>query len=144
MESIIGLAAALSAALFAGGALYVSLVEHPARKSDPVANGRRQFYLSYHFAAPRQASLAAICFVTAWIASLLSHRWSFAVGGTLVGAVIPYTLLVMMPTNHRITGGETMNADETFLTLRHWGRLHWVRTALGIAGLLIILAYDMH
>jgi hypothetical protein len=143
VEATLRLLAEISAALFAGGALYVSLAEHPARIADP-ANARREFQLSYRRAAPWQASLAAICFLTAVLASLLGGSWKIAIGGLAVGAVIPFTLLIMLPTNHRIVGDAVLSSDETVALMRHWGRLHWVRSVLGVVGLFILLAYDMH
>ena len=136
-------AAVLSAALFTGGALYVSVAEHPARMADP-ATARREFQHSYPRAAPWQASCAGICLLTAVLAALMTHAWPIAIGGIAVGAVIPFTLLVMLGTNHRILDEKSeLNLNETTALLRSWGRLHWVRSILGLIGLLIILAYDV-
>jgi hypothetical protein len=143
MVPMLRFGAVLSAALFTGGALYVSLAEHPARMADPVT-ARREFQHSYPRAAPWQASFAGICFLTAVLAALLTHAWPIAIGGIAVGAVIPFTLLVMMGTNHRILDEKSeLNLNEATALLRSWGRLHWVRSILGLVGLIIMLANDV-
>ncbi len=56
----------------------------------------------------------------------------------LVGAVIffanwPFTLLIIMPVNHRVLAIEPENANaDTRALIVHWGRLHAVRGLLGL------------
>ena len=73
------------------------------------------------------------------LASLLTREWSWAAGGVLVGLAMPFTLLVIMPTNHLLLHGAPSEADAASLVAR-WGRLHWVRSLLGPAGLLLLAA----
>ncbi len=103
--------ATASAAFFAGAALYVSIVEHPARMKAGVAVALAEFRPSYKRAAPVQASAAAICLVSSVSVSLLTWEWPWALGGLLVGAAIPFTLLAIMPTNRRLL--------DTAATLEH-------------------------
>ena len=111
--------ATLCAALFTGGALYVSLVEHPARMADMVI-ALREFRHSYRRAAPWQASTAVICFLTAVLLSALTTEWWWAIGGLTVGAVVPFTLLVMLPTNnHLLDEKARLNPDEATSVLEH-------------------------
>jgi hypothetical protein len=131
--------ATLSAAFFAGGATYVSLAEHPARMADP-AIAIRQFQLSYPRAARWQASMAAACLITALLAASVGAGWWCALGGVAVGAAIPFTLIVMMPINHRLLDSTIpLSSAEATILLVRWGRLHWVRSLLGVVGLLILL-----
>jgi hypothetical protein len=60
MEPMLKVIATLCAALFTGGALDISLVEHPVRMAD-MAIPLREFRHSYRRAAPWQASTAVIC-----------------------------------------------------------------------------------
>jgi hypothetical protein len=59
MEPILKVIATLCAALFTGGALYISLVEHPARMAD-VTIALREFRDSYKRTAPWQDSTVVI------------------------------------------------------------------------------------
>src|SRR5262249_3434191 len=54
------LSATICAALFAGAAVYVTLVEHPARMTTGPAEALRQWRPSYHRATVMQASLAVL------------------------------------------------------------------------------------
>jgi hypothetical protein len=58
MEPMLKVIATLCAALFTGGALYVSLVEHPVRMAD-MAIALREFRHSYRRAAPWHVSAAS-------------------------------------------------------------------------------------
>ena len=127
-----------STLLFALWALYISLVEHPARISAGPAAGLAQWRPSYARAAPWQAGAAALALVSGLAAWILSGRWAWGAAGMLVGAAIPFTLIAVMPTNRRLHDLTTPAAEAAEL-LHHWGRLHWVRTVLGLLALLILV-----
>ena len=118
---ILELAALLCTGLFAGAATYVSLVEHPARLAGGPVLAIAEFRPSYRRGAVMQASLA--------------------VGGclTAVAALIPFTLIVILPTNKRLLdAGLAPGSPETAALLARWGRLHAVRSAVsGVAFLLL-------
>lgn len=63
------------------------------------------------------------------------------VGSVLLGAVVPFTLLVILPTNRRLLA-PTLDPDsiEAAALLRRWGRPHAVRSVLsGLAfGILLV------
>jgi hypothetical protein len=127
-----------STLLFALWALYISLVEHPARISAGPGAGLAQWRPSYARAAPWQAGAAALSFLSGLAASLVSGRWVWGAAGVLIGAAVPFTLLAVMPTNRRLEDPATPPAEAAAL-LRQWGRLHWVRTLLGLLALLILV-----
>jgi Domain of unknown function (DUF1772) len=122
-----------STALFFGAAVYISLVEHPARLEAGVDVALRQFPHSYRRAARLQASLAVIgslAGVAAWL--LGSSAW-WAVAAVLLFAVVPLTLLVIFPTNKRLHDPGLQATDPAALSLlMHWGTLHWLRTGLSL------------
>jgi len=125
------------AVVFAAWALYVSLVEHPARLSiDPVA-AVAQFRASYRLAALYQASFAALGLTAGVIASATSGDTVWAIGGVVVGTAIPFTLIVIGPTNRRLLGTDHVGENARHL-LVHWGRLHWVRSVLGILAVAVL------
>ncbi len=139
MELALEWLATLSAAVFAGGALYVSVVEHPARMKAGVAVAVAEFREMYRRAAPWQASAAAFSLVSGMLMAWMTGQWRWGLGG-LLGASIPFTLIVMMPTTRRLLGASPPEGDEAATLLNQWGRLHWVRSILGTLGLVVLLS----
>jgi hypothetical protein len=135
--------ALLCAGLFAGAAVYITLVEHPARLECGVAVALAEFRPSYRRAAAMQAALAAIGSLTAVAAWALGRDVPVLVAGLLLGAAIPFTLLVVLPTNKRLLDPalEAHSADAGSLLLR-WGRLHAVRSAVSTVAF-VLLALDL-
>jgi anthrone oxygenase-like protein len=133
--------ATVAAALFAGAAIYVSLVEHPARERSSVEVALAEFGPSYRRAAIMQGSLAlvgGIAGITRW-AMLGGTGW--LAGGALLAALIPYTLLFMLPTTKRLLDPLlAARRDEAVALLCRWGRLHSVRALAGGIALGILLA----
>lgn len=136
--------ATLATALFAGAALYVTLVEHPARLQCPMEIALAEWRPSYKRATVMQASLAVLGMVLAVAAWLAGAGLPWLVGGILLGAVVPFTLVVMWPTNKRLEDSALDASGEGARDLlQRWGRLHAVRTALGLAALLVMLAHQL-
>jgi hypothetical protein len=132
--------ATLSAGLFAGAAIYINLVEHPARMECGNELAIREFAPSYHRATVVQVSLAVVGFLTA-VAVWLTHGplW-WLVGGILLVAVIPFTLLVIFPTNRKVLDPSLdKNSELASVLLVRWGRLHAVRSFLSLLAFLIFL-----
>ena len=100
--SFLQLIATLCAAIFAGAALYINVVEHPARMSCGAEAAFNEWAPSYQRATWMQAPLAIIGFVCAVIAWYTGSGVQWLVGGVLLGLVVPFTLLVIMPTNKRL------------------------------------------
>jgi uncharacterized membrane protein len=132
--------AALCSALFAGAALYINAVEHPARMSCEVQAALAEWSPSYRRATWTQAPLAVVGFACALIAWLAGSSVWWLIGGVSLGLVVPFTLVVIMPTNRRLHGGSGENAQETRKLLDKWNRLHAVRTVLGLVALVVFLA----
>jgi len=125
--------ATLSAGLFAGAAIYINLVEHPARIECGTDLAIKEFAPSYRRATIMQASLACIGFLMATAAWLTSGSFWWLVGGTILVAVIPFTLLVILPTNKKLLDPSLgKNSELATALLTRWGRLHAVRSLLGL------------
>jgi hypothetical protein len=140
MENVLKLLALLSSGMFAGAALYLTTVEHPARMSVGACAALQEFRPSYKRAAPQQAALAIVCFLCGATLTVLTQRWLWLVGGSLVGAVVPVTLLFIMPTNRLLLDERKQLGAQTLEPLlAKWARLHAVRTALSLAGFLVLL-----
>jgi hypothetical protein len=138
---ILGMLATLSAGLFAGAALYINLVEHPARMECGTALAVTEFAPSYRRAAVMQGTLGAVGFLGASAAWLTGHSRWWLVGGIVLLAVIPFTLLVIFRTNKQILDSALdKNSELAARLLTRWGRLHAVRSILGLISFLIFIS----
>lgn len=133
MSSAPELVAASSAFLFAGASIYISLVEHPARLSIDTRCAALQWAPSYKRATYMQASLALISVVAGVTTWILTGGAVWLVAAILIGLVVPFTFLVIMPTNHELLKpGRDLSGPETRHLLERWGLLHWVRSLLSL------------
>ena len=132
--------ATICAGLFAGASVYITFVEHPARLECGTELAATEFGPSYRRASWMQASLAAVGFLTALVAAFQRHALPVLVGGVLLGAVIPFTLLVILPINQRLLAPDLdRSSEQAAELLDSWGRLHAVRSVLGVASFGILL-----
>jgi hypothetical protein len=137
---ILAALATIWAGLFAGAALYVTAVEHPARLSCGPALALREFAPSYRRGTKLQASLAVVGLLLSVGGWYQTRALLVLIGGLVLGAVVPFTLLVIFPTNHRLLDPMLVaDSPEAGSLLRRWGHLHAVRTVLGILAFLILL-----
>ena len=137
--------ALLTASVFAGAALYINLVEHPARMTLDTKSAATEWAPSYARATWMQAPLALLSFVAGLGSWLMGGRVGWLFGALLIGAVVPVTFLVIMPTNRALLAeGRDLGSDETRALLTRWVRLHGVRTVLSLAAaiLYVYLALD--
>ena len=130
----------LCAGLFAGAAVYITAVEHPARLSCGTELAIREFAPSYHRATMMQVPLALSgCVAGVSSAWLLGDAW-VALGAILLGGVVPFTLLVILPTNKQLVDPALEpHGERASLLLVRWGRLHAVRSLSSTAAFLIFL-----
>lgn len=131
---------ALCAGIFAGAAIYITAVEHPARLSCGTEVALRQFAPSYHRATMMQVPLALSgCLSGLSSAWLLGDAW-VALGAILLGGVVPFTLVVILPTNqHLVDPALEPHGERARVLLVRWGRLHAVRSFASSAAFLIFL-----
>jgi Domain of unknown function (DUF1772) len=140
MRQIAEFIAVLSCALFSGAAVYITLVEHPARMQCGVELAATEFAPSYRRATVMQATCAALgllASIAAWLAG--ATIW-WLVAGVLLGAVIPFTLIAILPTNKRLLDPTLdKRSAEAERLLARWGGLHAVRSVLSSVALLLFL-----
>ena len=94
MPDLVGIVATLAASLFAGAAIYINLVEHPARLACGTELAARQFAPSYKRATVMQVSLALVATLAGLGQWLSGAGIAWLAGALLIFAVIPFTLIV--------------------------------------------------
>lgn len=132
--------ATISCAIFAGAAIYINLVEHPARMSCGTQIAATVWAPSYKRATVMQAPLAILSFLAGASAWLLGGGIMWFAGAVLIGLVVPFTFVVIMSTNHRLLApGRDLASIETRALLIKWSRLHAVRSLLSLLALVVYL-----
>ena len=132
--SIAMLVASVGAGLFAGAAVCVTVAEHPARVEGGPAFAIKEFGPSYRRAAVMQGVLAVVGLLASVVAWYQGSGVGWLVGGLLLGALVPFTLVVIMPTNRRLLDPRLdRGSGEARDLLARWGRLHAVRTVVSVA-----------
>jgi hypothetical protein len=132
--------AVLCAALFAGAALYINVAEHPARMGLETRIAVQQWAPSYKRATWLQAPLALVSFLSGAAAWVLGAGGGWLAAAALIGVVVPFTLISIMPTNHKLLEpGRDLDSAETRMLLQRWGNLHAVRTTLSVAATVLYM-----
>lgn len=145
MAEVVALVAILACALFAGAAIYINLVEHPARLSCGTEIAARQWAPSYRRATVMQASLAVAAAVAGAVRWLQSGHALWLYGAVAIFAVVPVTFLIIFPTNRRLLEpGRNLASDETRTLLVAWGRLHAIRSVLGLIASALFVWAALH
>lgn len=125
--------ATLCCTLFAGAAVYINLVEHPARMGCGTKIAATVWAPSYKRATVMQASLAVLGSLAGVLAWILGGGITWLIGAVLIGLVVPFTFVAVMPTNHQLlTPGRDLTSEDTQRLLEEWGRLHAVRSVLSL------------
>ena len=138
------LLATVAAGLFAGAAVYVTAVEHPARVECGQLLAIKEFGPSYRRGAVMQGGLAVVGLLSSAVAWYQGSGVGWLVGGLLLGALVPFTLVVIMPTNRRLLDpGLDSGSGEARELLSRWGRLHAVRTVVGVTVFVASVAMSM-
>ena len=140
MRQLAEFIAVLGCALFTGAAIYITFVEHPARMQCGVEIAATEFVPSYRRATAMQVACAAVGLVSSLAAWLTGASFSWLIAGVLLGSVIPFTLIVILPTNKQLlTPTLDRRSAEAERLLTRWGRLHAVRSVLSGLALLLFL-----
>jgi hypothetical protein len=140
MRFVLQFLAVLCCLLFAGAAIYINLVEHPARMGLDTKTAATVWAPSYKRATLMQAPLAVVSFLSGAAAWLVGGNILWLIGAVLIGLVVPFTFIAIMPTNHRLLEpGRDLSSLETRSLLEQWGRLHAVRSLLSFLAAILYL-----
>ena len=139
---LLELIATLCTGLFAGAAIYINLVEHPARLETGTAAAVRQWRPSYRRATVMQASLAVTGFLSSVGAWLQGRGTPVLIAGLLIGLVVPFTLTVIFPTNKQLSdAGLDVGSTKAAALLNKWNRLHATRSAAALFAFVVLLLH---
>jgi hypothetical protein len=136
---MLGLLALVTASIFFGAAVYINIAEHPARLALDDGAALAEWGPAYKRGFAMQAPLAALSAVLGAAAWWTTGDLLWALGSVLILASWPYTLLVVMPTNHQLETTVPGGDPNTKARLVRWGQLHAVRSALGAAATVVYL-----
>jgi len=140
MAQLAEVVAVLASTLFAGAAIYINLAEHPARLSCGTEIAATEWAPSYKRAAVMQASLAAVATLAGVMRGIQGAGPGWFAGSALIFAVIPFTLVVIRPTNARLLDPtRDRRSPETRQLLERWGRLHAVRSVLSLLASIVFV-----
>ena len=134
------IALALMAA-FTGAALYINLVEHPARRGLLDGEMLAQWQASYPRAYRMQATLAVGGFFFGLLAAYWAGKALFVTGALFSIANWVVTYRCIMPVNRQLTAADPDTADAaTRALLEKWNLLHAIRTGLGLLAVICFFA----
>jgi anthrone oxygenase-like protein len=127
------LVATVAAGLFAGASTYVTVAEHPAWLEVGPTLAVRHFGASARRAAIMQGGLAVVGLVSSAVAWFQGSGVGWLLGGLLLAVMVPFTLVIIVPINRRLLDPRLDGSSgEAADLLSRWGRLHAVRTAVGV------------
>jgi hypothetical protein len=138
---LVGQLALITAALFTGAAVYVNVAEQPSRLQLDDRALLTEWKPAYKRGTAMQAPLAIIGFLFGALAAWQTGNWWWLVGGLVLLANWPFTLLGIMPTNNKLMAIDPASATpEVHQLVETWGYLHAGRSALGAVATLIFLS----
>ncbi len=128
------------AGIFAGAAVYTTIVQHPAAAALGTPAAVQFFRRMYDRAAPMQVSLALVGSLAALAAWWSGSGRLWLLGACLLSFSIPFTLLVILPTNRRLQDPTLdLSSAEAAELLARWGRRHAVRSIASMSSFVVFL-----
>jgi Domain of unknown function (DUF1772) len=135
-----GQLALVAAAVFTGAAVYVNVAEQPSRLELDDGALLTEWKSAYGRGLVMQAPIALVGSLLGLLAWWQTNDWRWFFGAMVLVANWPYTLFAVMPANRQLKAIDPTSTGSTSRTLvKRWGRLHAVRSALGVAATLIFL-----
>jgi hypothetical protein len=130
-----GLLALVFASAFAGAALYLNLVEQPARLALDDASMIREWAPSDRRGFALLGGLAVLAALSALTAFAQGSDVRWLIGALIVLASWPYTFFVIVPLNNRLLAASAAQPEaDAREIVTFWGQLEWGLVALGAVG----------
>ncbi|MSQ46837.1 MAG: DUF1772 domain-containing protein [Deltaproteobacteria bacterium] len=140
MLEIFQFIAVLSGTLFTGAAIYINLVEHPARMGCGTELAITEWAPSYNRATGMQVPLAIGSTIAGAGSWFITGNLLWLLGTLLIFAVIPFTFIAIMPTNKLLLDpGIDKTSPTTRALPEKWGTLHGVRSILSLVASALFL-----
>jgi len=136
---LIGSLALAVAAAYTGAALYINLVEQPARLALDDAAMLAEWGPSDRRGFAYLATLALVAAVLALGAYFAASDLRWLIGGLIIVASWPYAFFAMVPMNNRILALSNGDAASARALVRDWGMLEIGQTAIGVVACAIFL-----
>lgn len=140
----------VAAGMFVGGALYINLVEHPARMTiADTKSCHKEWMESFDRAKVLQSRLALVSIVSGAGAYYCNPKKGlpFLVGGGLIATIFPYTLFILKPNSIDPIYDEEITSKKSESVVREtidkWNSYHMVRSLITLpvfAGYVMYLA----
>ena len=129
---LLGPLALAFAAAFSGAALYINLVEQPARLALDDIGLLSEWRPSDRRGFAMLASLALIAAVLGLAAYFETQDVRWLIGAVVVICSWPYTFFAIVPMNNRILAVSASDPSSARELVRTWGLLEYGHTAIGI------------
>ncbi|MFZ1962571.1 MAG: DUF1772 domain-containing protein [Roseiarcus sp.] len=134
-----GSLALVLAAAFSGAALYVNLVEQPARLALEDQAMLNEWAPSDRRGVALLAGLALLSAALGLVAYFTSQDVRWAIGALIVILSWPYTFFAMAPLNDQILTLAPRDIGAARVLVRQWGLFEWGQTGIGVAACLVFL-----
>ena len=149
---IVGLCARIAATFatntFFGAAIYINIVECPARLALKTAPAMvNHFQATFPRAKAMQGPLVATSAVgaaVAWYLDTDPNRFLFLSSSLMMFCILPWTKLIIMPINNQLMDGETpAKKEEAWVVdmMNKWDKVHLVRSILSGAAMCAVGTY---
>jgi hypothetical protein len=136
---LIGSLALAFSAGFSGAALYINLVEQPARLSLDDGALLSEWRPSDRRGFAMLASLALVAAVLGLATYFETQDLRWLIGAIVVIATWPYTFFAMVPMNNRILSLSSSEPGAARELVRTWGLLEYGQTAIGLVACAVFL-----
>jgi hypothetical protein len=129
-----GLYAFAVAASFVGAALYISLVEQPARLALNARAMIQEWIPSNRRATLMLSLLALVSAILAYLQFSTDGDVRWLIGGAIIVASWPYAYFVIVPVNVWLYATQSGRAvSRSRALMRDWGLLEWGHVLIGLA-----------
>ena len=140
MLTALMLVAMMCTALFAGAALYISLVEQPARLLATMEVALGEFRPGFPRARALQAAFAVVGGLSGALVWWYGAGRGWLLASLCLLSIVVFTVVVITPVYTALLDPSlSPSAPEARLLLEKWGWLHAVRTMLGLVALISVV-----